>query len=121
MKITLQRLTRCLIPAFALMCSGAPGAANAQVPNASPTPLTVDTQPLPAQRDVDDLAERAIGEARCGRQRHKAAIRLRPTPASIFACDGAGQAGCGSRASGSAAGHPATGTSPGGTRSKPSK
>jgi mono/diheme cytochrome c family protein len=44
MKITLQRLTRCLIPAFALMCSGAPGAANAQVPNASPTPLTVDTQ-----------------------------------------------------------------------------
>jgi mono/diheme cytochrome c family protein len=47
MKITLKRLTRCLVPAFALMCSGAPGSVHAQVPNASATSLrsvTTDAQ-----------------------------------------------------------------------------
>ena len=47
MKITLKRLTRCLVPAFALMCSGAPGGVHAQVPNASATSLrsvTTDAQ-----------------------------------------------------------------------------
>lgn len=44
MKIIFDRFKRCLIPVCALMCSGAPGDANAQVPNASLTATTVDTQ-----------------------------------------------------------------------------
>ncbi|MFM0669428.1 c-type cytochrome [Paraburkholderia sediminicola] len=44
MKITFDRLRQYLIPVFALMCSGAPGGANAQTPNAALTPATVDAQ-----------------------------------------------------------------------------
>src|SRR5271154_1524430 len=50
-------------------------------------------------------------------------VRLRPTAASMPACGGAGSAGGRGEGHvpGSAAGHSATGTSPGGTRSNPPK
>jgi mono/diheme cytochrome c family protein len=44
MKISLDRLTRCLIPAFALMFSGACSAAHAQAPNTMNLPVTSDAQ-----------------------------------------------------------------------------
>jgi mono/diheme cytochrome c family protein len=44
MKITFNRLRQCLIPVFALMCSGAPGMAAAQSPHATPAAAATDAQ-----------------------------------------------------------------------------